>query len=235
MDVEVLIKGNQITETDKKILNYLDTNIYNLDGISLKELSTRLYTSPATIVRLAQKLGFSGYLELFYFLKNNQTNITLKNSNNLDISSFKESIDGLKSIYTENKNKLIIIYATGFSSIAGEYFNKKLLVNGVSNLFVDAADSSGIIQNNFRNISMLALISKSGETQKTIEKMNFAKEKKIPTILFTGNQSSRAAKQADYTFFIPDNNALDTQNIYYTEFFGNLILLLEGVIQELTK
>lgn len=106
------------------------------------------------------------------------------------------SIQNMKQIYQENQDKFITIYATGFSSIIAEYLYKKLLVNGIKTLFVNAADSSGIINNNAGNISMLIVISKSGETQKVIEKMQFSQERSIPTILFTGNSQSRATKAA---------------------------------------
>lgn len=67
MDLELVTKGKQLSENDQAILTYLATHINELEGVSLRKIATTLYTSPATIVRLAQKLDFSGYLELFYF------------------------------------------------------------------------------------------------------------------------------------------------------------------------
>lgn len=239
MDLEILTKGKQLSENDRTILTYLSSHVNELEGVSLRKIAAILYTSPATIVRLAQKLDFSGYLELFYFLKNQYKpeNAFVKATVDISIPTEKiaPSIQTMKKIYQENQDKFITIYATGFSSIIAEYLYKKLLVNGIKTLFVSAADSAGIISNNADNISMLIVISKSGETQKVIEKMQFSQERNIPTILFTGNSQSRAVQFSNFIFEVADERPLDSQNIKYNSFFGQLLLLMEYIVQEFTQ
>jgi DNA-binding MurR/RpiR family transcriptional regulator len=233
MDLEIVTKGKQLSDNDRIILTYLASHVNELEGVSLRKIAATLYTSPATIVRLAQKLEFSGYLELFYFLQNQLVEATVDIS--IPIEKIAPSIQAMKKIYQENQGKFITIYATGFSSIIAEYLYKKLLVNGIKTLFVSAADSSGIINNNADNISMLIVISKSGETQKVIEKMHFSRERMIPTILFTGNSQSRATESATIIFEVADERPLDSQNIKYNSFFGKLLLLMEYIVQEFTQ
>lgn len=184
-------------------------------------------------------MDFSGYLELFYFLKNQYRPQNQFVEATVDISiptdKIAPSIQAMKQIYQKNQEKFITIYATGFSSMIAEYLYKKLLVNGIKTLFVNAADSSGIINNNIDNISMLIVISKSGETQKVVEKMHFSKDHGIPTILFTGNSQSRATEAASIIFEVTDERPLDSQNIKYNSFFGKLLLLMEYIVQEFTK
>ncbi|MGX7204381.1 MurR/RpiR family transcriptional regulator [Enterococcus pingfangensis] len=239
MDLELVTKGKHLSDNDRAILTYLSDYVNELDGVSLRKIAATLYTSPATIVRLAQKLDFSGYLELFYFLKNQYQPNNQFVEATVDISIPTEkiipSIQTMKEIYQKNQEKFITIYATGFSSIIAEYLYKKLLVNGIKGLFVNAADSSGIINNNADNISMMIVISKAGETQKVIEKMQFSQEKNIPTILFTGNSQSRATKFATIIFEVADDRPLDSQNIKYNGFFGKLLLLMEYIVQEFTQ
>ncbi|PAB00012.1 MurR/RpiR family transcriptional regulator [Enterococcus canintestini] len=239
MDLEFITKGKQISDNDYHILKYLVEQTNNLEGVSLRKIAGNLYTSPATIVRLAQKLGFSGYLELFYFLKNQYrpTNQLAEAAIDITIDTkiITPSIAAMKQIYADNQHKFITIYAAGFSSIIAEYLHKKLLVNGIKTLFVNAADSSGIINNNTNNISMLISISKSGETTKAIEKMRFCQEKGIPNILFTGNKESLAAELATIIFEVPDERPLDSQNIHSNSFFGKLLLLLEYIVQEFSQ
>ncbi|MGO3728777.1 MAG: MurR/RpiR family transcriptional regulator [Enterococcus viikkiensis] len=238
MDLELVTKGKRLSDNDQTILTYLVTHINELEGVSLRKIAGTLYTSPATIVRLAQKLDFSGYLELFYFLKNQYQpqNQLLEATVDISIPTEKiaPSIQTMKKIYQDNQEKFITIYATGFSSIIAEYLYKKLLVNGIKTLFVNAADSAGIINNNADNISMLIVISKSGETQKVIEKMHFSKEHQIPTILFTGNSHSRATEAASIIFEVADERPVDSQNVTYNSFFGKLLLLMEYIVQEFT-
>ncbi|GCF94350.1 transcriptional regulator [Enterococcus florum] len=236
MDLDIIMKGKKLSENEQEILNYLINHVEELDGVSLRALAQRLFTSPAAIVRLAQKLEFSGYLELFYYLKNqfrpSNQRVSAIIDFTIDTQKIQPSITEMKEIYAQNKDKFITIYATGFSSILADYLHKKLLVNGIKTLFVNATDSSGIINNNADNISMLICISKSGETQKVIEKMTFCQEQNIPNILFTGNLNSRAEELAAISFEVEDERPLDSQNIKYNSFFGKLLLLLEYCVQE---
>lgn len=239
MDLDIIMKGKKLSANEQEILEYLISHVDQLEGVSLRELAQRLFTSPAAIVRLAQKLEFSGYLELFYFLKNqfrtSSQGVSATIDFNIDTKKIEPSIVGMKEFYANNKDKFITIYATGFSSIVADYLHKKLLVNGIKTLFVNAGDSSGIISNNTENISMLISISKSGETQKVIEKMTFCQERGIPNILFTGNLDSRAKQLATISFKVEDERPLDSQNIKYNSFFGKLMLLLEYIVQEFVE
>ena len=239
MDLDLIMKGKKLSANEQEILEYLISHVDQLEGVSLRELAQRLFTSPAAIVRLAQKLEFSGYLELFYYLKNqfrpSGQGVSATIDFNIDTKRIEPSISSMKEIYAHNKDKFVTIYATGFSSIVADYLHKKLLVNGIKTLFVSAGDSSGIISNNTDNISMLISISKSGETQKVIEKMTFCQERNIPNILFTGNLHSRAEQLATISFEVEDELPLDSQNIKYNSFFGKLMLLLEYIVQEFVQ
>lgn len=236
MDLDLITKGKKISDNEAEILKYLLKNLDNLEGIPLKTISQQVFTSPATIVRLAQKLGFSGYLELFYYLKNQFKSVSQTAEDSIDYKinteKIQSSINQMTEIYSTHKDQFITIYANGFSSIVAEYLQKKLLVNGIKALLVNATDSSGIIANNTKNISMLISITKSGETQKVVEKMAFCTEQQIPNILFTGNLHSRAAELATITFEVADERPLDTQNIKSNSFFGKLMLLLEYITEE---
>ncbi len=237
MDLDVLTKGKKLSDNEKQIIDYLMTHTKEIDGCPLREIAKRIYTSPATIVRLTQKLGFSSYTEFFYFLKNQlkQQQITEATIDyQIDSASIDQMIASIRDIYANQPNKFITIYATGFSGIIAEYLHKKMLVNGIKTLLVSASDSGGIISNNIENISMLITISKSGETQKVIEKMTLAQQNHIPTILFCGNGDHSANQLATYAFEVTDERPFDTQNIEYSSFFGKLLLLMEYIVAAMT-
>ena len=237
MDLNVLTKGKKISESEQHILTYLVSHTDKIEGVPLRKIAQELYTSPATLVRLAQKLGFSGYLELLYFLKNRlnrQMTTEAAIDYQINTEGIAASIDAIKEIYAQNNDKFITIYATGLSGIIAEYLHKKMLVNGIKTLLVSASDSGGIISNNIDNISMLITISKSGETQKVLEKMQLANDHQIPTVLFCGNGEHRAHQLANFSFGVTDERPYDTQNIQYTSFYGKLLLLMEYLVEAFT-
>lgn len=235
MDIEVLTKGKTLSDNEQKNLTYVVDHLLEIEGRPLKEVAKQMYTSPATLVRLAQKLDFSGYTEFIYYLKNQHHQLALTEAiidYKLDPSHIDPLIHKMRAIYAQDTGKFIMIYAAGFSSILADYLYKKLLVNGMRAILVSPTDSSGMITNNLSLISMFITISKSGETPKTIEKMNLVAQHQIPCILFTGTGFHTANEIAQIVFEVEDEHPLDTQNISYNSFFGKLMLLLEYIVDK---
>ena len=74
-ELNELKRMNKLTSTEQGIVNYILTNPEELEKISSRQLAELTYTSPATVVRICQKLGFSGYSEfkIKYLQEVNQT------------------------------------------------------------------------------------------------------------------------------------------------------------------
>lgn len=236
IDKGIFKKGIILNETEDRIIDYIFDNLTYIEGKSVRELANEIYTSPASIIRVSQKLGFKGYLEMYYYLKNNYISKNMDKNNILSTNSIdRELITQIKKTYEVNNSKFILISATGFSGIIGEYLHKKMLVNGIRTIFVGGQDSAGIINSNLDSISFLITISKSGETDNLIEKIKRCKKEGIPTVIFTGDKNSRASLLSDYIFITDDKNKYDTQNIQYTDYFGNLLNTFEFFVDEFKK
>lgn len=74
-ELNELKQMNKLTSTEQGIVNYILTYPEELEKISSRQLAELTYTSPATVVRICQKLGFSGYSEfkIKYLQEVNQT------------------------------------------------------------------------------------------------------------------------------------------------------------------
>ncbi len=64
LKARILAKSNELTEAQKRIANFILKNPQILALSSVRDLETQLKTSKATIVRLAQALGYSGFQEM---------------------------------------------------------------------------------------------------------------------------------------------------------------------------
>lgn len=91
--LDVIINENysKLNSVDIHILTYIQNNPHVCTSLSIAELAKRCNVSTATILRTAQKLNFSGYSELKYFLKddekkNSPENINMAEILNQDIS-----------------------------------------------------------------------------------------------------------------------------------------------------
>ncbi len=64
MLIEKLEQGANFTNHEREVAHYILENLDKVPGMSSAELSRASFTSKATVVRLSQKLGLTGYQEL---------------------------------------------------------------------------------------------------------------------------------------------------------------------------
>ncbi|MCC3357797.1 MurR/RpiR family transcriptional regulator [Bacillus sp. REN16] len=243
IDISKIIQGKNLTELDIQIIQYIIDNIDNVLQKGVRVIAKENFTSPATVIRLSKKLGYTGFVDMYYqllpmikkveipqntdiedFLQINQTDFLTLNTRK-DIEMFISRVLNLEQKY-------IFIYATGFSAIAAEYFYKKLLVLGRKTIIASATDSVGIFENNLEDIGALVVISKSGETQTVIDKLHAAKEHHIFTASFTKETKNRIAELSDINFKILDSNKLDDRNMLPNSFFPKMLLLFEFILKQ---
>ena len=73
---------DSLSKSEEVLANYILNEKENIENLSTKDLANATYTSPSTVVRLSQKLGFSGwnqfkekYLEELNYLNKHLSNI----------------------------------------------------------------------------------------------------------------------------------------------------------------
>ncbi len=235
IDINKLFGNVQLTNIEKTILIYLIENINVCANKSIREISKKLYTSPSTIIRLSKKLGYSGFVELMYSLKNKllikSADISYTSTNRPALYSvnYEDAVcDFLKCIQNGN----ILISGEGFSEIVSKYIYMKLLVLGKKIILSTFIDFDILFDNHVENIDSIILISKSGEGTHCVNSCQHAKERKLKIISFTGNINSTLAKNSDITFIIPDFEQSDNDNYYPNPFFAYCIETFEIMIQK---
>lgn len=243
IDISKIVQGKNLTEIDVQLVQYIIENIDTVLQMGVRKIAKENFTSPATVIRLSKKLGYTGFVDMYYqllplvkradlpqngvmedFLEISEKDFLDHNSLE-DFQSFIDNVLNLKQSY-------IFIYATGFSAIAAEYLYKKLLVLGRKTIFASGTDSIGVFENNLEDIGALVVISKSGETQLIIDKLQAAKEHQIFTVSFTKETDNRIAELSDLNFKIIDHSKLDDRNMLPNSFFPCLMLMFEFIIKQ---
>lgn len=106
---------------------------------------------------------------------------------------------------------------------------------GKKAIFASGTDSIGVFESNLNDIGVLIVITRSGETEKVIEKLRIAKERKIYTVSFTNESTNRAAELSNLNFKIYDDYKLDDRNMLPNIFFPRLLAVIEFLIYEYFK
>ncbi len=192
-------------------------------------------------MRLAKKLGYDGFVDMVYNIMPlvSKEDKTLPSASHdmegVDLKALlkyisEEDIKAFIEILKNTKNKVIFIYATGFSKFIAEYLNNKFLIIGKKSILSSGSDSIGIFENNLEDMEVLIVVSKSGETKMVLDKVNTAKEKGIKVVSITREVENSISRASDINFKIFDMNKLDDRNYYPNTFFPNACMLVEYLI-----
>lgn len=242
-DLNKLIQGKQLSKIEETVLTYMVEHIDEVLEMGVRGVAKANYTSTSTIMRLAKKMGYAGFIDMHYRLLPMVENAEAIQDTDMKFvegavvsALFRynpyEEVRGFAKLLYQMQAKYIFIYATGFSAIAAEYMYKKFLVLGKKCILSTGTDSIGIFENNLEDMEIFIGISKSGETKSVINKMTTAKEMMVKTVAVTGDGQNNLGKLADIHFQIQDNNKLDDRNITANNFFPNVLLLIEVLVYE---
>lgn len=242
LDLSKLTAGKSLTQLDEEILTYFIEHIDEVQDMGVRELASQVYTSPASIIRLSKKLGYTGFTDMYYSLlplikkaenePGNPDNSILHTSlgnvlQNCSPELMQDFIDHVLGL----KQKYIFIYATGFSSIAAEYMYKKLLVLGRKAIIASGSDSVGVFENNLEDIGAMIVVSKSGETEQVYKKLKKAVDANIYTVSFTRETENRIGQLSDLNIQLYDAHKLDDRNMLPNVFFPAVLHTFESVIE----
>ncbi|WP_460320847.1 MurR/RpiR family transcriptional regulator [Alkalibacterium psychrotolerans] len=242
IDLSKLTAGKSLTSLETDILTYIVENITVIQDMGVRAVARETYTSPASVIRLSKKLGFTGFTDMYYSLlplikqAENGENYMESRFLNRTLSSLVkdcsvETMDTFIDQVLMNKQKYIFIYATGFSKIIAEYLYKKLLVLGKKVIMSSGSDSVGVFENNLDDIGVMLVVSKSGETDQVYQKLKTASEAEIYTVAYTQDSNNRIAELANLSIQISDSHKLDDQNLLPNVFFPGVLFSFELIVE----
>lgn len=250
MDLSKMTDGKNLSEMERTVLDYIVTHIDQVLKMGVRGVAKANYTSSSTIMRLTKKLGYSGFVDMYYKLlpmvrqaggnveQNVQMDIQFMNSFCSNTLLQYNSYDQMKLFakrISELGNQYIFIFGTGFSAMSAEYLNRKFLVLGRKCIVSSGMDSIGVFENNLADMGILIVISKSGETQSVVDRAKIARENGIFVVSFTNELENRVNRLADLAFRIEDSNKLDDRNMMPNTFFPNVLMLMELLVYEYYK
>ncbi len=217
--------GHNFSSSEKAIAQYILTNTEEVLNLSSVKLAQKTYTSPATIVRLCQKLNYKGYNDfkidlaanLQYVLSHHESinaNFPFdKNTNTSHISNkiarlYKESIDETihiidqeqlrKSILLLDKADVIDIYGVSGPLRMASDFQYKMFRIG-KNVNIAPMVNEQLFQATLSTPKHCAiLVSYSGETEEVINAAKILKNQKTPMIGITSLGENQLSQYCEY-------------------------------------
>lgn len=226
---------NSLSKSEEILANYILNEKENIKNLSTKDLANATYTSPSTVIRLSQKLGFSGwnelkekYLEELQYLNKHFTNVdpnipfeshdTLMSIASkvahLAYDSINDTLSLLrndalqKAVNLLDKSQTINVYGTSNSLLMAYDFKHKMLRINRHVEIVNLPGEQLVVASNSTSNNCAILISYSGESKEVLQIAKILKNKKTPMIILTSIGENSLKPFADCTFSITTREKL---------------------------
>lgn len=232
--------SNQFTKTDWKIVQYIKNNTDIFLSLSAQELASRIGISDASIIRFAQKVGFSGLNELKYIIQNELEEVnTIKGNNSytsllhdytlLTETLFKfikpDDIDCLRK-QLKKSGRLFIVGVEMNRQIA-EIAAHKFTLLGINVRPITSYDTFQLYSNLATPKDLFIIISLSGRRRYLVDNLAKIVENGSYIALISNYEKSLCSVYADLLFLIPKTDLLEN---FYTITREIFILMLFDII-----
>lgn len=248
----LLSRGESLTRAEYRVLAHLTEHPLLVGNITVRQLAQATFVSTATIMRLCQKLGFSGYSEFIWHCKTllaETPHIAAQPGESGDlpalfnrfIANYQQTFQWATAQKRQRFTHLLreqerfFLYGAGFSYLFAEYFTKKLQVLGKTAFISGPGDSRNIFLSNASRYQVFIAVSRSGETEQVLDKARIARNVGMTVVAFTRASANPLAELADLHFALYDEAVhFAAEAAGVTSFESNLVLLMDLLLLEAT-
>lgn len=234
-----------LTDTEKELLAYFETHQQEAAFAGLKDLSERLYTSNATIVRFCQKLGMKGYNEFKYQLRRElmESGQPVFSSGSFifhSIALFKDNLETVDMAVLEQIAELltddrpIYIYGSSLSSIAAKYLHTILTTLDCPSILIEWQRLLNGLLHDSSSDTVLFIITAHGDASRYLTVFEESRRKQSSSILMTCEPDSPLIPLSTYALCTNDANR-EYRNVDLNSRLGIFMIiqiLIELIVQK---
>lgn len=228
--------SNQFTKTDWKIVQYIKKSTMKFIELSAQELAKEIGTSDASIIRFAQKVGYSGLNELKYTMQK-EIDKSSSSVNHSDYSAllndYKMLLDSLFHLTNPSdidhtrelmlKARRIFIIGLNFNQNTAEIIAHKFMTLGLTVQALTNYDTLKLYQSLSQESDLFITLSLSGNHKQLASILADFKKNGSDILLITNYEKSLCSPYASIILLIPKTDLLLSSNIISREI---LILVL---------
>ena len=212
MNLEILITQSQknLSEMDLDILTYVVRHQKEVQNANIIALANAVHVSKSSVLRMTKKLGFSGYTEFKYFLK--QSNYDDKRAQTTDLLALQEKDIESTYQYLKATNfaplcekifeaKAIFFFGTGYApQLQLQEFCKSLSLVGKRVIFVPTKAELDYVMLTMGKQDLFLIASVSGETENLKENFAWMNAAKVPICTITAFSANYMSALAQYAY-----------------------------------
>ncbi|WP_227874519.1 MULTISPECIES: MurR/RpiR family transcriptional regulator [Tetragenococcus] len=212
LNIETLINKHydNLNENDQHIAKYVLGHETECKSLSIVQLAEVTLTSKSSILRFTQKLGFSGYSEFKYALKQQKASKQLQTSfvamqqedllqtakffNQQNVTSVLQAFDQAETIYC---------YGTGWGQrdVLQNFIRSIIPLQRFPVHLQSQKELSIVLNGSITENDLIIILSLSGENKPQENILNQMKIKNIPILSITNMSRNRLASKATYNLY----------------------------------
>lgn len=220
---------NRLTEVDKNVIHCLNKHIYEQKNMKLQELAEECHVAKSTIVKVAKKMGYSGFVEMQYSMKKKQSEYKASNFfHDLIEDDLSFVLDELSRLIIENKENKNLVICNGKADILSVYLSKKL---SMFDIFAPVTYEYSMVSNPWKKRGIAIFCNTRvdyNDKNKTL--IELAKKEKYYIIAFYEKTNSWINQYADFGIQIK------TTNYKNADFYSaKMLIILEMLFCKLAE
>ncbi|MFT4105583.1 MAG: MurR/RpiR family transcriptional regulator [Lacrimispora sp.] len=217
--------SNQFTKTDWKIVQYIKKSTMRFIELSAQELAKEIGTSDASIIRFAQKVGYSGLNELKYTMQkeidkssssvNHSDYSTLLNDNKMLLESLFNLTNPMDLDHARElmlKSRRIFIVGLNFNQNIAEIIAHKFMTIGLTVQALTNYDTLKLYQSLSQEGDLFITITLSGNHKQLSSILADFKKNGSSILLVTNYEKSLCSPYASIILLIPKTDLLHSSN-----------------------
>lgn len=240
---EVLHQKNNFTETEKRIADYILAHLSETARLSVQELAQKAYASHSAVIRLTQKIGYSGFRAFqtalieevsanrylgqsvdpnFPFNPYDNAEMIAQKMMDLSVHSLQRSIASIEPEKLEEVAKKmlsaqrIFLFATGDSQIRARSFQNKFNKINRYLIIADEYGENDWAALNLTKADFAIFISYSGESNDYEKFLRLLVQRKVQHVLLTSRKDSSLAKIAQQIIEVPSGEEKNVKVATFT-------------------
>lgn len=244
LDLKINQNHDKLNKIDMHILSFVKNNIELCKTLNLSQLAKECNASPATVLRTAQKLNFSGFSEFKFFLKNGveqpaENDVDTIELLNKDISQTTKLF--LQNSYIESiyealfKADHIYAFGTGLGQrLMLQEFSRCMMNLNKHIILIPASGEMRIVSRNIKSNDLVIIASWSGNVDKYRESMVNLELNGAPIISITNMSNNELSSMSKYNLYFQNsfkNVDLNITRSSYITLHLVLHLLYDGFVK----
>ena len=213
-----LEKVQSLNDLEMIVYQYILEHMDQIPKLTIRELSAQCHVSTSTILRFCAKMGFNGFSELKYAVKNERSkgnNFEDYYASAVHVDSFLKKIN--QGTYQETIQPAVDLIVSarhvaftgiGTSGVLGNYGSRYFSNIGINSYSVD--DPFTPIPFRGLDSTLAIVLSVSGETSEVIKMLSDFKRSNATVLSITNNEHSTIARLADYniSYYMPEEKSI---------------------------